>query len=252
MSPLTTPVAAQDVVLEATEKDFDALSRLITHSTIIKNEQPDDRTFDEVIYKPWGNEARVYVDNFYDLWLLRISEGERTSLHAHARKMTQLLCLSGEGVVTSLNGEHPISTGSIVRIAAGAFHSTRAVNGPLYLIEVETPRNKLDLVRLEDAYSRDATHYEVETGVPAASPLKRLPHLPGASIRRTSPGGAFNFSIRTGMDIFYTPDSSELFYIPLGIRALLTQSIPVLRPQDLHQHRPATAETYISVRPSTN
>lgn len=248
--PLTTLVADQHVVLEATEKDFEALSRLITHATMIKNEQPDDRSFDDVIFKPWGNEARVYVDNFYDLWLLCISEGERTSLHSHARKMTQLLCLSGEGVVTSLNGEHPISTGSIVRIAAGAFHSTRAVSGPLCLIEVETPRNKLDLVRLEDVYSRDVTHYEVETGLAAASPLKRLPHLPGASIRRTSPDGAFSFSIRTGMDIFYTPDPSELFYIPLGIRALLTRSIPVLRPQDLQQHRPVTTETYISVRPN--
>jgi len=249
---LTSLVAEQHVVLEASEKDFDALNRLITHSTVIKNEQPEDRSFDDVIFKPWGNEARVYVDNFYDLWLLRISEGERTSLHSHARKLTQLLCLSGVGVVTSLNGEHPIGPGSVVRIAAGAFHSTRAVDGPLYLIEVETPRNKLDLVRLEDAYSRDATHYEVETGVPAASPLKRLPHLPGASIRRTSPDGAFDFAIRTGMDIFYTPDPRDLFYIPLGIRALLTRSIPVLRPQDLVQHRPATSETYISVRPSTH
>ncbi len=54
------------------------------------------------------------------------------------------------------------------------------------------------------------------------------------------------------MDIFYTPDPRDLFYIPLGIRALLTRSIPVLRPQDLVQYRPATSETYISVRPSTH
>jgi len=101
---LTSLVAEQHVVLEASEKDFDALNRLITHSTVIKNEQPEDRSFDDVIFKPWGNEARVYVDNFYDLWLLRINEGERTSLHSHARKLTQLLCLSGVGVVTSLNG----------------------------------------------------------------------------------------------------------------------------------------------------
>lgn len=219
--------------LDATEADLEALASLITWDTVIENEALQESSLNELVPKPWGSECRVFADNFLDVWLLRISAGERTSLHAHVKKVTHLLCLSGEGAVRSLSGTNHITSGSIVTVAAGAFHSTRAIGGPLTLVEVETPRNKLDLVRLEDDYRRDTTQYEEVLRVSGASCLRKIPQMPGASIRPSSPDGHFRFDIEAGVDVSHFAAPGRVFFVPIGLRGLLHDDMTPLRAVDI-------------------
>src|SRR5690606_25365598 len=124
------------------------------------------------------------------------------------------------------------SQGTILRIGRGAFHATKCDDGsePLMLIEVETPRNKFDLVRLADNYDRAAKQYEPE-GTPLPAGRRRHPQFPNASFCPVSPCGKFRFSIRTGMDVFYRSIADGAFLIKLGIDALLSDDMIILSDQ---------------------
>ena len=49
------------------------------------------------------------------------------------------------------------------RLPRGLFHSTKALSDQLLLLEVETPKDKHDLVRLSDNYGREFKPYEDES-----------------------------------------------------------------------------------------
>ena len=59
-----------------------------------------------------------------------------------------------------MNGSHKLVAGDKIMIRNGVFHSTTAVGDHLALLEVETPNDKNDLVRLEDNYGRSGKPYE--------------------------------------------------------------------------------------------
>jgi len=234
--PAPRTVVAARYELYAGERDVGALADLVRQGHRALNEQVGaEPHLDEIIRKPWGYESRVFVDDFVDAWHLAIRGGHRTSMHAHPRKLTQLLCLAGTGRTESLAGAVPVRPGTVVRIHAGAFHSTVADPGEaLHLIEVETPRNKFDLIRLRDAYERHATAYETTLegdgaaagGSPA--PLRRISYLPHTRLRDSSPEGRFWFAIRAGMDLYYRPRAEDLFHIPIGVGALVSGRTDVL------------------------
>lgn len=120
-----------------------------------------DKYLNEFISKPWGHEYRIYIDNIYDIWKLTIAPGHETSIHCHPRKDTVLLCLSGEGRFRCTYGARNIKRGDFVHIKKGAFHSTENIGDTdLDIVEVEMPRNKFDLVRIEDNYGRTSSGYE--------------------------------------------------------------------------------------------
>jgi protease I len=116
---------------------------------------------DIVVTKPWGHEFLVTQNNQVGLWYLFLKPGELTSLHSHPRKKTGLVVLNGTAEVSFINGKHLLHPGDKIVIRNGVFHSTRNVGDtPLELLEVETPNDKLDIVRLEDAYGRSGKPYE--------------------------------------------------------------------------------------------
>lgn len=232
-----------------TSADMTALTYIFEDDLVVENEPLHDRSLDAIVDKPWGWECRVFADHFIDVWMLHIAAGERTSMHAHVKKKTYLLCLSGEGAVRSLHGEQALQAGSICAIAPGAFHSTRALGGPLSLIEVETPRNKFDLVRLEDIYDRNRTRYETRENSHSITSMTRVESKPGASIRTRSPDGAFVFRMRNGADIVPDSDRLDLFYIPTGLPALLAPNfVPALRTGDLDQIEDQSGADYLIAR----
>ena len=69
--------------------------------------------------------------------------------------------LDGEVKISFLNDSFFLKSGNKVMIRRGLFHSTRAIsdNGA-YIFELETPKIKQDLVRLEDKYGRQSKPYE--------------------------------------------------------------------------------------------
>src|SRR5437016_11556768 len=100
----------------------------------------------------------------YDIWKSTLLPGMATSMHCHPRKDTALLCLSGTGRLSLVQASHLLATGDVAYLPKGVFHATENVGQtPLELVEVETPRNKLDLVRLTDRYGRAGASYEQES-----------------------------------------------------------------------------------------
>jgi mannose-6-phosphate isomerase-like protein (cupin superfamily) len=210
------------VRLDPGSEDISVLIRMIEAGQRVENEDfARDHHLDEIIPKPWGYEYRAYVDDFFDLWALHIETGQTTSMHAHPRKLVQLLCLAGQGVTSGLNGQVPIQPGAVVRINPGAFHATRNTGpGPLDLIEVESPRNKLDLWRLRDDYDREEDGYETEARSAPSLPLQDVAGPEQARYRPHSPDRRFDFDLAGG-SCAEPSDSRALMHIPLGVAGLL-------------------------------
>jgi mannose-6-phosphate isomerase-like protein (cupin superfamily) len=114
-----------------------------------------------VVKKPWGYEYLVYQNNSLAIWFLYIKNGEKTSLHCHPNKHTGLVVLDGEVEISFLRGKIKLLGLDKIHIFKRRFHSTSAIgNNGAYLLEVETPEDKDDLIRLNDAYGRKGESYE--------------------------------------------------------------------------------------------
>lgn len=103
----------------------------------------------KMVKKPWGMEYCAFDDGRVAIWYLHIRAGARTSQHLHEKKDTVLNTLSG---VTSRIPDVDL-------IRKGEPHCTLAVTDS-WVMEVEFPSDKLDLVRLGDDYGRKDKPYE--------------------------------------------------------------------------------------------
>jgi len=114
-----------------------------------------------IVQKPWGYEYLVYENSNVALWFLFISHNQQTSFHAHPNKTTGLIILDGKAKITFFDNEIQAAKLEKVSIRKGFFHSTKSTsqNGT-FLFEIETPNDKLDLVRLRDNYGREGKPYE--------------------------------------------------------------------------------------------
>jgi len=116
---------------------------------------------DVVVNKPWGHEYLVYENENLGIWFLHIEEGKRTSMHCHPKKNTGLICLDGSVDVSFLKNKISLKGVDKIMIFRGRFHTTQALSsGGAYILEVECPQDKHDLVRLEDTYGRENKPYE--------------------------------------------------------------------------------------------
>lgn len=138
--------------------DIENLSRLKTSSQVEKDKF-NYKNF--VVSKPWGYEYLAYQNRYIAIWILYLNGGYETSLHCHPNKKTVMVPLSGTIQFSSLEGWMLLRTGDGIIIEEEVFHSSRAVskNGAI-LMEIESPPNKRDLVRLKDEYGRKEQGYE--------------------------------------------------------------------------------------------
>lgn len=114
-----------------------------------------------IVRKPWGYEYLLFENKHVAIWFLYIKKDAKTSMHCHPNKKTSLINLHGNIVTSTLVDAFPLAEKEAIVIDNGVFHSTSAVsNGGAYLIEIENPPNKSDLVRLADAYGRENKGYE--------------------------------------------------------------------------------------------
>lgn len=114
-----------------------------------------------IVQKPWGYEYLMYENGTIGVWFLYLKSGAKTSMHCHPHKKTGLILLSGEAVLSFLNDSTHLKPISKMMIREGLFHSTQAVSPEgANLIEVETPCDKTNLVRLDDEYGREEKPYE--------------------------------------------------------------------------------------------
>lgn len=128
----------------------------------VADKKPKKTDFDGyIINKPWGSEFLIYQDKHIGIWFLHIKKNQSTSFHAHPLKKSALVVLSGEVVFSTLNEWYDLGPLDAINIDSGVFHTTRATSlYGSYVLEVETPPIKHDLIRLKDEYGRAGTMYE--------------------------------------------------------------------------------------------
>lgn len=114
-----------------------------------------------VVQKPWGYEYLAYDNDSVGLWILHIKAGHSTSMHCHPQKNTGLVLLDGKAKISFLNDTFDVSKYDKMMIRKGLFHKTSATTDCI-LLEIESPKDKEDLVRLEDNYGRENKDYENE------------------------------------------------------------------------------------------
>lgn len=116
-----------------------------------------------LVRKPWGEEWLVYSNEKLAIWLLKIDFDKQTSLHAHPHKDSGLIVLDGLAKVSFLNNSITLKGIDKIMIFRGRFHQTKALSkrGAI-LLEIETPEDKNDLIRLSDNYGRENKGYETE------------------------------------------------------------------------------------------
>jgi acetolactate synthase-1/2/3 large subunit len=124
---------------------------------------------DVIVKKPWGYEYLVFENDFVAIWMLHIVRTRKTSMHAHLNKKTALILLSGSANCCHLGGEIKLEPMDGIIIEEGSFHSTEAFsllpieplseNG-IWVMEIESPPVKTDLIRVKDQYGRKGASYE--------------------------------------------------------------------------------------------
>jgi quercetin dioxygenase-like cupin family protein len=142
------------ILIERTKADVDQLAKCNRTTSF----DAQDWT-GIVVKKPWGYEQEIHKGGVVSLWKLNLSPGAETSMHCHPNKRTALIVQSGTCVLETLNAVYPLIPGDMAHIEMGAFHRTRTGDGCV-LLEIETPINKSDLVRLDDRYGRAGMAYE--------------------------------------------------------------------------------------------
>ena len=116
---------------------------------------------DIYVKKPWGYEYLLYENENAALWMLYISKNESTSLHSHPKKTTGLILLNGEAQIDFINDSKKISAPKKEMFRRGLFHKTTSLSKDgIFVLEIETPNEKNDLVRLNDSYGRSKKGYE--------------------------------------------------------------------------------------------
>ncbi|MBL7224532.1 MAG: hypothetical protein ISS59_00200 [Desulfobacteraceae bacterium] len=146
--------------IQLSEKDEQYLGK-IQQSTPIKKQDHPEHYRDKVVIKPWGYEFLMFENEYVAMWFLRIKKDHSTSMHCHPLKKTSLVLLSGKALCNTFHHRALLSAGEAVMIDAAVFHSTKALTlDGISVIEIESPPDKLDLVRLEDKYGRESCGYE--------------------------------------------------------------------------------------------
>lgn len=135
-----------------------------------KNQITADFDYSNVIVKkPWGYEYLIFKNDFVAIWFLQIIRKRKTSMHCHPNKKTGLVLLSGTATCFHSDGKIELNPLDGIVIEKGVFHCTEAYNSlpiqpisenGIWVIEIESPPSKTDLVRMKDEYGRAGTSYE--------------------------------------------------------------------------------------------
>ncbi len=144
-----------------TERDREELERLRVDPRDVQDDHYDYSKV--VVKKPWGYEYLIFSNAAIAVWILYLKAGAQTSMHCHPGKKTSLVVLEGKVKCSSIAEDLDRSAGEGLLIDRGVFHQTTTVSeSGAFVMEIETPVNKRDLVRLKDKYGREGKGYETE------------------------------------------------------------------------------------------
>lgn len=145
---------------ETCKKDIVTYEQIRSSKSISLNEQPENYV-NRVVLKPWGYEYLIFENDCVAVWLLHIKKGYSTSMHCHPMKKTALILLSGNAMCNTFESRNYLKGGDALVLDKGVFHSTKSLSDAgIFLLEIESPPFKTDLIRLEDRYGRESSGYE--------------------------------------------------------------------------------------------
>lgn len=140
--------------------EIDLLSMPLRHNVSTQDVAYQDYK-NVVVNKPWGYEYLMFENAHVAIWILFLKQSSKTSMHCHPKKKTSLLVLSGKVKTQSLGEHFKLKSLEGILIDKGAFHSTSTeFDSDAFVMEIETPVEKSDLVRLNDEYGRENKGYE--------------------------------------------------------------------------------------------
>lgn len=115
-----------------------------------------------LVKKPWGHEFLIYENSKVAIWYLCIDHLKKTSLHCHPKKKTGFVLLKGKVEVDiGFYKKKIFNKFDKLMIRPGLFHATKSLSKTSsHVIEIETPKNKNDLIRFQDKYGRQKKSYE--------------------------------------------------------------------------------------------
>jgi len=144
--------------IDRSKSDIENLSRV---RTVLSPDATPINYKKIVVNKPWGYEYLLFENQYTAIWILFLKPAAQTSMHCHPNKKTSLIVLEGNVVCSMLEGWVSAQKNDCLIIAPQVFHSTKAneASGAM-LMEIESPPNKHDLVRLSDEYGRQHQGYE--------------------------------------------------------------------------------------------
>jgi hypothetical protein len=149
-------------------------------------------------------------------------------MHCHPRKGTALLCLSGTGCLRVSGQVYTVTARDFLLIGKGVFHSTENVGTTnLDLVEVELPRNKLDLVRYQDNYGRRGEQYEKKKLDHGMYILPPSSLIRGSKLRGVCLENKYTFNLRLGLDVICRPAKGFLFAIAINLTSAINHTIQV-------------------------
>jgi len=92
---------------------------------------------------------------------LNINYMENTSMHCHPQKDTSLVCLDAQVSCNTLNNTNELKPLEGIFLNKKVFHQTQSISkSGSWILEIETPVNKFDLLRINDTYGRQGKEYE--------------------------------------------------------------------------------------------
>ena len=145
--------------IETTPLDRETLAKIKVNPADIADDFYDYSKV--VVKKPWGYEYLIFKNENVAVWILYLKPSAQTSMHCHPHKTTSLVVLEGEAVCSTLNEDIKRGAGDGLMIGKGVFHQTRIPSERgAFVMEIESPVNKRDLVRLKDKYGRVGEGYE--------------------------------------------------------------------------------------------
>lgn len=172
-----------------------------------------------IVTKPWGEEYCIYENENLAIWHLKIMPNKKTSLHCHPNKKTALILLNGKAQINLVERSFDLLGLSKIMLREGMFHQTVNISDePISLIEVETPNDKFDLIRIEDDYGRKCKSFE-------SSDLWKDKTSEEKNITKTKTEtiSGFNFQIQNLEKVINSNYSDDSIVVILGSHGFFTK-----------------------------
>lgn len=116
-----------------------------------------------VIKKPWGYEHLIFQNKNISIWILCLKSKKHTSLHAHKLKQTYLIPITNKIKLNTFEKLFNLKKKNPLLIHKKVFH--QSFNPGLkseFMMEIELPNLKNDIIRFHDYYGRKDNNFYIE------------------------------------------------------------------------------------------